>query len=650
MAFGELYRLEFTDYLGRLGTLKLFQDGITDPYTEVIGSGDPVIISTNSDSDYLFNQIHGSECAINLISEINYQFIGLFSANAFKTKVEYWLEPEPDETQLLFWTGWLLPDQYSEPLDYDKNYGVLIVARDGLGALKDIEFLQDSGNKYVGKKQVVKIIADVLKKLKLDININIGVNLIEENAPEGITGDPLENIYLDYDAFYQDKAMDCEEVLKQILQTFGARIIQADGEWWIERIPMYLAAQTIYKYDKDGKFISSSIVQNQINYTGKYDTTVNQLYFVEKKGNLAISPAYKKFVINQDYGKLPSIILNSDFSDNVIVTGYRPSSPPVLVSYPESFDNWTIFPAGSQSPRNPFKYSSEFGLTLRYLTDFDALQRIESSQVYVTITKQKGFLIEYSTDQYRGTVRVEIKFNGKWIDENGGFQTSPYIITTTQSTNYEIRAIPADTESGYIKVIIYAFDVDGSEEYGYGYGYGRIKSMNIQFVDTDGTVYPEDAIFEAVIDENNNEVPEDINSILGDLPELTDNEDLYIGGYWYFDGLNYIPTKSWTVFGSGREMVLMTILGEAINDQYRNPKHKVSAALKGNFKLNKAIYIPMLQNRLYLPIRTDYSAKFCRTDTEMIEIVKETENEGGIVWGTDGLDYVVSGTDILTKV
>ena len=657
MAHVELYYFDYRDYLHRKTTVKILQDGYTNATTEILAAGEPVIIETKSDNDYLFNQIYGSECVVNIISTINFQFVSLFTANAFKNKVEIWMEPEPDEPQELFWSGFILPDQYSEPLDFDKNYGVTLVARDGLGGLKNIDFLTDSKTPYVGKRQVIKIIAEILKKTKLDLNINWGINLIENDAPITVTGDTFENIYLDYAVFYQDKTLDCEYVLTQILQSFGARIIQASGEWWIERVPMYLANQNIHKYDKNGAYLSSSVVANQINYTGKYDTTNNQLFFAEKKGNLEINPAYKEFEINQKFGKLKSILVNNSFEQFTLsLPGWSISS---------LNQNWNIIERVSigenWSELDKYCFYS-------YSTTGQNGLILKSQSIKVKLSPTKGLRISFEgrTKQRLGKILVQIgnkylaiKGGGEYLTDGNSnpidadcelSNTITKIWWGTGRNNnlltYNMYFIPTSEIDDFLTIRFYM--PDGGSSLFAEYWLDNIK---VDFIDqSESSSYPEDATYNIIVDEENNYIPELIISILGDLPELSDNEDIYIGGYWYFDGLNYVPTSSWSYYASSRTLALMPLLGEAINDQYRNPKHKISGLLVGNFKLNKAVFIPMLQNRLYLPIRTTMNMKYCKTEIEAIELVPETENEGGIVWGTHEDNYVVESTDTLIKI
>jgi len=647
--YGELYTFQYKDFpLKRLTTVKILRDGFTGESTEILASGEPIVIESKTDDNYLFSQLYGSTCEIKLISQTSMQFVDLFSANAFKHKVEVWKEPEPDETQLLFWTGFILPDQYSEPLDFITNYEVSITARDVVGGLKDINFIQPSGNRYVGKQQVIRIIAECLKKTQLNISINFAVDLEETNAPDGATSDPLEMIFLDYSVFYQkdtdEKTQNTEYVLKQILQSFGCRLVQSWGEWYIEQIMLYTGAHQVHHYTYEGIYINSSSVNPVKTYTGKFDYTNNRLFFAEKQGLLEINPAFKGFVINQDYGKLPSIFKNYDFKQ-----GYYPNPYPSEKFYPFDYDR-IIYDINTFVPN----YDIENINSLRKSNFTDGLifmdtnnVSIKTTQIEVSILTTKRLKVEIPVQYFSiaPDIWLEIKIGNTWFVLTGISGEE----CTTSATVYYNHLYYQNHDGPESISFILTGNLNGflTIRLG-GRAYAATKILT-EFLDQYGAEYPEGAEFDVTIDENNNEKPDEIDSILGDLPELTDNEDIYIGGYWYFNGTDFIPTKSWTVPGSLRNLVLLAWLAENINDQYITPKHKISGRMIGNFGFNSSLLIPFMTNKIYLPNRLSLSDKYCKWTVEMIELLN-IDNESGRVLATNDDKVITNELDYLIKV
>lgn len=674
MSYGDKYKFEYKDQpLGRRTTVIISEDGYTGEVEWIKGGGDPVQIESKSDNNYILNQIYGSECTLNIISETSMKFVDLFNSNAFKYKVTIWKEPEPDESQIVWWIGYLLPDEYSEPLDFYINYEVSLRARDVLGGLKTTDFLNDNGQKYVGKAKVIKIIADCLKKTGLNLFINFSVNLEEVNFPGTI--DPLDNIYLDYEAFYLEKTPTCEYVLKQILQSFGARIIMNTGSWWIQRVALFRSQHTVYAYDANGNYIYNFLYNPSKTYSGKYDETNNRLYFADKKGQLDINPAFKEFKIIQNLGKKTSATNNGSFEffNGKNIPGWS-------VTKTENHDyeiieRVTLGEVHSDSNNYCFKSFSKPNQTqgqAEWLI-------LKSDAVKITLDENKGLKLSFDGRAVYTQGKIKVKIGNKClaikdvaypnnlelygpevecvlVDEEIEYDNVNYdymlrwgSASATEMKTYTLNFLPTEPIDDYITISFYMphkninyFPAINQLTY--------LDNISVDFTDRSGqTNYPREVSYYVNVDQNNNEVPSEIESIVGDLPELTDKEDIYIGGYWGFNRIDFIPTYSWLVLGTDRQLSLMEILADSILDQHLKPKQQISAELRGNFDFNHTIIIPFMGNKMYLPIRISLSDKYCKFDVEMIELL-ETDGEGGKVLATNLLEPIATNNDQLIKI
>ena len=639
MSYGDKYKFEYKDQpLGRRTTVIISEDGYAGEVEWIKGGGDPVQIESKSDNNYILNQIYGSECTLTIISETSMKFVDLFNSNAFKYQVTIWKEPEPDESQIVWWIGYLLPDEYSEPLDFYINYEVSLRARDVLGGLKTTDFLNDNGQKYVGKAKVTTIIANCLRKTRLNLFINFSVNLEEVNFPGAI--DPLDNIYLDYEAFYTDKIPNCEDVLKQILQSFGARIIMNKGSWWIQRVAVFRSQHTVYVYGSDGTYYYNFLYNPKLDYTGKYDQTNNRLFFAEKKGNLEINAAYKEFEIVQDYGKRKSIIKNYNFQNNVI------GIHTVTEQSNDIFYNWNII----QTPPGNSEVSirlwwEQYAQSLNYSFPNNRLSWYANDPVYISLTnKQLKIKINFGKIT-NGYFIYKIKIGNTYFEvvgEDGEIATAHNTEYVNEKNWYNINLGSDSIEFTIVEQIegYFIFSFGGSDAW--------LKSIETDFILEDA-VSPEDVNYKVSVDQKNNEIPEMIKSILGDLPNFLDNEDVYSGGYWGFNGAEFVPTYSWVILSTDRRLSLMEILADTILDQYLRPKQKISGELIGNFDFNHTIIIPFMGNKMYFPIRISLSDKYCKFDVEMIELL-ETDGEGGKVLATHVPDPIATDLGYLIKV
>jgi hypothetical protein len=679
--YGEIYNFEYNDFLGRKTTCKIYQKNFTGVATEIAMGGDPIQIETKSDNDYLFNQIYGSECTLNITATTSLQFIGLFDSDAFKNKVVILKEPEPGEPQEVFWTGFILPDQYSEPLDYYINYPVTLTARDAIGALKDIDFVQTNGSRYVGKVPIIKAIAECLKKTQLELNINFSANLKEVNS--SYVNDPLENIFIDYEAFYLSKIPNTEYVLKQLLQSFGCRLVQNWGEWYVQRVSLFRSNHSIFKYTFAGVYASTSVYSPYKTYTGKYDYTNNRLFFIDKKGQLEINPAYKSFEINQSFGKKTSILNNNSFeifnpktavvdsgtaSSYYNIPGWKVTTNP----YYHSFDNVTRESIGekySDVDKYCFKSYSlpslpNSAFQYEYLT-------LKSDSIKVKASPNKGIKISFEaiTTSQRGKIMVRIGNQYLIIKDTAAGQEDDLDYSgkeaDTELTATETRIwFGVESDEGFQNYTLNFIPVTDIDEFIYiefslpinSYYYNTlnrlfyIDNVNIDFINVSGQLaYPENVLYSVIVNPDNNEKPDTITSILGDMPQLSDNEDIYIGGYWWFDGVGFTPTYTWNVIGTDRDLSLMEILAESILDQHIKPKQKINGTLLGNFDFNHCVLIGFMSSKIYLPIRTTLSDKYCKFDVEMIELL-EADGEGGRVLSDHLSQPIVTNEDKLLKI
>lgn len=683
MSYGDLYIFEYRDQLlptyGRKTTVKIKQKDYIGSFEYIVAGSDPVKISMNSSDNYLFYPLLGMNCDLEIESDVSFKYLSLFTSDAYKFLVEIWKEPNPGETQILWWSGYLLPDQYSEPATFYENYMVNLTARDGIGALKDIDFVTDNKTRFVGKQRLIKIIAEVLKKTRLQLNINFAVNLQENNTPNGITPDKFENIFLDYAAFYRDdksgEYVDCEKVLFQILQSLGARLVQSRGEWWITRVTQLQGTYNNFKYDYEGNFISADVKDAVLTYTGVSNITEDRIYWSDRQERLDIDPAYKKFVIHQDYGKLKSIIKNNDFElySQIIYTGGTGTTTGDGRSYPGGIrtgtglnvtigiSNWTLYPNSANYSEWPIIDSSNGTKSLKPKSIVGSTdigdETLNSDLIEITLNSSKGLKISFDVSGFRCIFYFEIKFGDKWLKLDGTTSDTKYLISvsTLYDTNFittTFNYFPADEITDLFQVKIHIASCSSADP---GLLLPRgvaiaIDNINVDFIDTTGNLsYPEDIKYSISVNDDNNKIPSDIESIIGDLPGVTDNEDIYVGGYWYWDGSNYVPTSSWKTQGFTGSYTLMEILGESISDQYKTPKRKLSGILRGNIDYNHSILFPNIFNRKYLPIRIMNSDKYCKFDVEMLEIFP-ADDSGGRVLATENYELITTDAGELIKV
>lgn len=177
---------------------------------------------------------------ITLLSETNYQFLNLYTANQFQYKVKLY------QDDLLIWSGHLDPEVYEEPYNYNSGYSVSITATD-LGILKRNKLT------ITGIVSIFDIIKNAIEVSRLSfVNLYIP-NTIEPNQ---FTPYPFfEHMYVQMTNF-GDKAG--FTILEEVLKSFrGLKMFYISGNIYISDFDTIILDRGFYNH-YDSSFNRSS--------------------------------------------------------------------------------------------------------------------------------------------------------------------------------------------------------------------------------------------------------------------------------------------------------------------------------------------------------------------------------------------------------
>lgn len=229
------------------------------------------------------------------------------------------------DNNILF-NGFLNPDGVFQDFVNDK-WVISMDCVDGLGLLENLSYVTDTGLEYVGKQSELEIISNCLRRTGLVQNINTSINIFYTGLSTSLN--PLANIYLDTGRFYKDEqknnVMQCDEVLKSVLEKYCACITQQNGEWYIYRPKELFISSTLtfFRYDSVGVALSPTTktkntaitIGSQVNAVYPHHANANQR--IEIKGSLAA------FRINYKYGDGVQLISNPNLDHNgTIITDW----------------------------------------------------------------------------------------------------------------------------------------------------------------------------------------------------------------------------------------------------------------------------------------------------------------------------------------
>ena len=311
MAYGVKYRLDFEDHEGSGRRLDILKNNYTGDILPLVGGAEPVKIKWDGDDDF-YSPIIGSTCNINLYQtdETNYDdffnepereykvevYVAQAIRDEFKNKVQldggiveaadclngsYYdtgtllqsrvindggimeavdcvsaVLTETQDNYTLFWTGWLLSDQFKE-LVAPNPQAIQLTAIDGLGDLDNLFVDNTFYSINTGSQSIQASLASILcaavnkTGLGLDVIINneLSVYDIFGNRSEFLT---YVNSFINESVFLSDdyEFFNAKEFLENVLKSVNSRVFQANGKYVVVNNSLY-SEQAIIDYVKN---------------------------------------------------------------------------------------------------------------------------------------------------------------------------------------------------------------------------------------------------------------------------------------------------------------------------------------------------------------------------------------------------------------
>jgi len=214
------YFLIYGDY-----RLNIYKKNYLGTSSEIRGS----MVLTKGSVDTILETIRGSGLNLSLEAKSGLTFDEFILEDEFTYKTELL-----KSNQIIF-NGYIKPDGVQQSYVADE-WLVNITSTDGLGALKDLSFVQTNGLPFKDKLSMYEVIKGCLDRTRLSMTINTCVDVFYLDYDGENT---LKDTYINSERFIKDindnVIMDCNEVLNSILNLFSAVVTQQDGQWWVYR-------------------------------------------------------------------------------------------------------------------------------------------------------------------------------------------------------------------------------------------------------------------------------------------------------------------------------------------------------------------------------------------------------------------------------
>jgi hypothetical protein len=305
--YGVKYRLEYYDPLENHHKDEILEKDYAGPVIEYKGGGTPSILSLRGEGEKdKFVAVLATELVLTLQSEIEQQFISLYTNDPEKYRQRHSIN------DVVVWTGKVQPNQYQENY-LPPPYEIACVATDGLALLQDIYFVDDDNNRLTGEYKIISLIAWILKKIGLGLNIRSACNIYATGMNTADSDDPLDQAYVDVSRYYLiTDVPTCWDVLHYLLEPFGAQIISYYNVWNIIRTEERANAFDYREFDSDGNYVSNGTYDPVKDLT--IPTASNRMCWTDRNQVMNINPGYGTLRLLYNLGLKDNLLVNGDFA------------------------------------------------------------------------------------------------------------------------------------------------------------------------------------------------------------------------------------------------------------------------------------------------------------------------------------------------
>lgn len=562
-------------------------DGV-DAAEELEAAENPVTISYNNSSDNKLLALRGSWVDALLIATEQFQLEDLYTENERKWLITI------DRNGSRIHNSFIIPDGCQEQFIFPP-YIVSINAVDGLGLLKNLSWVQNDGNFWLGKMTWIEVIYACLNRVAVPgMDIYTCVNIYEITMTQGDQYDPLALSYVNSERFLKPDGfnpMDCQEVLLAVLEEWTACIIQSEGHWFIYRPNEAALSGTLtFRRYVDGVYLGYVSKDIDVLLGGYTEGTVlAPLYHVDADQLKMIAKPYKNASIGYKYGFVASLMENPNFTgwDGANFPDWSKSDPSLDVTEDTEFGGAKI---------------NAFFPTVEYLYNTTPVAALETEQFLLSIGYHNfsdGASAIAQVILTDGVSTYYLYNDGSWsTDPAFSFLSDSSLQDYTGAINIATQPAPIDGDIT-IRLLAYPAAIPPDK---------FVTYMSANLSPSINPLNPIGEIHTATQDEDYTFVPETLNVFNGD-----NDSEQYIGGIYREDETTL--TTLWNRRGIS-ESVLATpyaaskpflrIAVEEIQRLYASPFVKFEGSIFNYFNPLSRLTINLLDGK-FMPDSLVYS-------------------------------------------
>jgi hypothetical protein len=313
MAYQNKYKATFATKTGKTAYLYLQEDAYGGSLIEYQGvSLNLQYIPTSDDP---FEPIYASQLGVVLDVTDNLADVPDFTTlNDRKYFAKLFLDAN------LEWSGWVLCDNVQ--ISYSTGRKQLSFnAVDGLGLLKSIPLPIANTTDINSINSLLYFIRLCLNGVGFPTNPNIMTvcsyyaNGMEDRAIHSYS-EPFNQTYLPYRTFIDNGVtyISSFDVLSNIVKSFGCRLFQAGGKWWIVAVNEFANENNWFtEYTYTGTVASSGSNLNTLSTIQGYAGNTSGLYFLDNSQLKIMKKGFNKVEYNYDVSIAETYISNGNF-------------------------------------------------------------------------------------------------------------------------------------------------------------------------------------------------------------------------------------------------------------------------------------------------------------------------------------------------
>ena len=360
-------------------------------------------------SDDIYEPIYASQLNVTIdVTDDQNNLPNFTTLNDRKYLVKLFVDSE------IYWQGWVLSDLVQYSLTTGRKE-LSFNAIDGLGMLDYIPFTYTEtnvvGNTKLSPQTVLYFLYTCLGKIGFPTGLDLFTACSYyasgmSNRGDGTQYEPFNQSYLRPIYFQNDDETyeTCLVILTKILKSFGCKLYQANGKWYIVAVNEFAAAPyfafTYYTlYSNAGGLITSGTF-NTLSEIQPYTGNTSGLYFTNNSQMKLFKKGYNNFNYRYDISYSPNYISNPNLKS--LTSGF-----PTL---------WSSATQGTGSTisivNKPYEASDWYNMTLGTPVGGSAFSAVNTIITgYVTSNDKINYTQTFysqSIDKLRGQIKIEI--------------------------------------------------------------------------------------------------------------------------------------------------------------------------------------------------------------------------------------------------